>query len=150
MPAFKILFCLFSSMHSLQLELKPSKYLFLIYSVLHIGAILCVVFANLHYFWKASCFSIILINFAVFYFKSRRWTSILWDKKMGWELVNSGQKIGVRLKGDSIRTKWIIILNFRCKVFPYFYSYIIFPDTISRCNFRRLQMVLLTQPWEDA
>jgi hypothetical protein len=109
-------------MQNLHLELKPSRYLLFIVLILHLGAILCIVLANLSYLCKAACILVTIINIAVFYFKRKRWTHLSWNKKEGWKLVNAKQDISVQLEGDSIRMKWVIILNFRCKDFPCYLS----------------------------
>jgi len=129
-------------MQSLHIDLKPSRYLFVLFMLLHGGAIVCIAMAELSYLWKLLAFLIIAISFMVCYHASRRWSHLSWENKV-WKLSSPKQNITLLLCNDSIRTEALLILNFRSKVFPYFLSLIIFPDTMSKENFRRLSVLLL-------
>lgn len=136
-------------MQNLILDLKPSKILFTILLILHSGAIMCLSYAALPDYLKIVLVIICTFSLATLILDSQKARKISWDCYKGWCVHKlGGELMQVQLHHSSLRTRWLVILNFKTERVTEFLSFLIFPDTISPEIFRQLRVNLLRNQGE--
>jgi hypothetical protein len=132
------------------LELKSSKIFAGILIFIYGGSFICLNLSSLSIWIKIVLALIIAVSFLISLNKFillRSADSILnikSDKKNQWYLMNrSAELMTGQLCGDSICTRWLVILNFRIiAAKKKNLSLLIFPDSIDAENFRKLRAYL--------
>lgn len=128
----------------IRFDLQSSFQLNLLLNVIHGGAILSVFFTNLHWLIQCSLILVCLFNLIKSHYQSSKWKTIFYLPHEGWELQDKyGESYKAYLLGNSIRSRWIVILNYRI-INTYFpISIVIFPDRMIGNSFYRLRFYLL-------
>jgi hypothetical protein len=116
---------------------------------MHLGAITCLLAAKLSNFIQVLGICSIMVSFIYCHFRLHQWTELNLSRDQSWHIANAHQRLMLKLARSNILTSKIIILNFQRHDFPYFLSLVIFPDTLSPVDFRRLQFNLLRYRPED-
>lgn len=128
------------------LELQSSKILALILIAVHGGALMSLNISSLPIAIRMILAALIVLSGVLTlnkYHFLQNIVGIKTDKKNQWSLINSsGEIISAQLKGDSICTQWLVILNFRVQDVKKIYSIVILPDSLDHDNFRRLRAYL--------
>ncbi len=133
----------------MQLDIHPSRYLLALILLVHIAASLCVLALPLQW-WAMLLIDICLLgsfiyNYQKYVARRNKQTIVkVWiDEKQTWQaLLRGGEVLTVKLLGDSISSKMLVILNFQVMAGPQKnkkYSVIIFPDSVTKISFRRLK-----------
>ena len=136
-------------MHPQHLELQSSKIFAAILIFIYGGALICLNLSSLSIWLKIILTLFIIVTFLIslnklILFKSAESIMIIKaDKKNQWNLINrSGEFFSAKLCGNSICTRWLVILNFRVHEVNKILSLLIFPDSIDAEDFRRLRAYL--------
>lgn len=130
-------------------ELKPSKFLFIFYASLHLGA----VFISFWFIKPNSLrYALILFSIGSFLFilvrvgllgVTNNIVKIACNSSNQWMLQNSkGRCWEAQLSGDSVNTLHFVLLNFKEKSKKLRRSLLIFPDAMEKADFRRLRIFL--------
>lgn len=136
-------------MPKIQLEIKTSHWLLLLIIGSHLGAALAMTWSA-----ESSCKPIIIsMIFVSLLINARKFVWLVSQRAIisirelpdgYWQLINrQGQKWQAKLCGDSLRTTFLIILNFAVNGRRRVCSVPIFLDAIGEEQFRRLSLYLL-------
>lgn len=136
-------------MPPLLLELQSSRIFAVILIFIYGGALICLNLSSISIWLKIILTLFITVSFLMslnkfILFKSAEAImSIKTDKKNQWSLIKrSGEVVSARLYGDSICTRWLVILNFRLYDVNKRLSLLIFSDSADAEAFRRLRAYL--------
>lgn len=131
------------------IELRPSKIFAAILILIYSGATICLNISSLPMNLKIiftvfiTIMFIFNINKIILLRNVKSLIAIQADKKHQWHLIDrSGEIVSAQLCGDSICTRWLVILNFRLNGVKKILSLLIFPDSTAAENFRRLRVYL--------
>lgn len=129
--------------------LKPSRFFLSLFIAVHLFSVMCLLLTTISIQWK-----ILAILFLVTH------GFIMWQRKISlrdknaivtinyhrdgeWQLQNRrGVYANAILCGDSVVTRWLIILNFKVVATRKIVSVIIFPDSVDTDTLRRLRVFL--------
>ncbi len=133
-----------------RLELRPSSKLIGLLILIHFGAAICAGLSNCPFWIKITLIIFCPISFFKVWFKylppSTRAITYLWEDADGeWKLQNGrGEIKSASLKGSSLVTRFLIILNFKVADQRLIFPVVLFPDTLDVSDFRRLSVYLHT------
>lgn len=136
-------------MHLQNLELQSSKIFAFILIIMHAGAIMGINFSSIP-IWVKLLLSIIVvinafisINKFVLLLNPQSILGLSVNQQGQWHLMaRNGDVIAAQLCGDSICSRWLVILNFTLEGLKKRTSLLIFPDSIEADHFRQLRAYL--------
>lgn len=131
------------------IELRPSKIFAVILILIYSGATICLNLSAVPIYLKIIFTLFIMIIFLfnfnkIVLLKNEKSLQVITaDKKHQWHLINRAGKIfSAQICGDSICTRWLVILNFRVTGIKKILSILVFPDATTTEDFRRLRAYL--------
>jgi hypothetical protein len=136
---------------TLQLNLHPSRYLLAFILLSHVGAMLCLLALSLQW-WAMLGIEACLVGSFIYTVQKyimrtapSTITKVWVDDQDKWVCLQRNKEIlSVALKGDSVCSNWLVILNFEDspdlgKRTPKKYSVLVFPDSVTKTEYRRLK-----------
>lgn len=128
------------------IELRPSKIFAAILILIYSGAAICLNLSTITIYLKI-IFTLFIMTMFLFHFnkmvllKNNKSLGVIKaDKKHQWQLIDrSGEIFFAQLCGDSICTRWLVILNFRVTGIKKILSILVFSDSTTTEDFRRLR-----------
>lgn len=136
-------------MHTPHLDLQTSKLYLTLVSFLHFIAILSILFSSMPILLKVIisiiCFTswIFILHRYVLMLSTKSIVSAKLEKDLSWILVDKlGRAELATLQKNSLCTRWLVILNFKYVNRFFEVPLVIFPDSITKENFRRLHVYL--------
>jgi hypothetical protein len=131
------------------LNLKPSLTFALFLLLAHIGAMVCILFLVI--FWWAKLLLLLFCVASLIYWlhyqvllKSKNSIIKLWQHSDGeWSLLNrAGQTLRAQLRGDSVVTRYWVLLNFNLVEKRKRTSVMLCADAVPTDTFRQLRVWL--------
>lgn len=128
----------------LELQLMPSRFQRRYFVFIYLLVACSILLLPVQIIIKLTAIFLLLL-FAVYYFRYlQRFDRLVWMQGNHWLLLRGGTQLEARLLDDSIRTSWLVILNFRIvsALRPSLVSVVIWPDSLPAEMFRRLKVRL--------
>lgn len=136
---------------SVNLSINSASRIFIaLMGFIHMGAIVCVLFLDIFLWIKLGFVAVIIINFIYTLYRNvlqhKKSIVKVWQVTSGeWQLVtHKGELLKAHLRGDSVVTRYLIILNFSLQGTWRRKTLLLFPDMFDRQTFRRLRVQLLS------
>jgi hypothetical protein len=119
-------------------HLKPSRqhYYYLVF--IHAFALCCAVFFYQSIVLQCALVIFILMNFCYCLHK-RQYTTITTIQYINHTTWKLNHSIDVLLQGNSVLTKYIVVMHFKAVFTGIKYSVLIFPDMLSKADFKILR-----------
>jgi hypothetical protein len=132
------------------IALKPSWIWSVFLLLMHIGAVFCILFLAIPNLIKILLVLFCILSFSYWFrqqviLKNKNSIVKLWQERDGeWSLLNyAGQTLRAQLRGDSVVTRYWVLLNFNLIEKRKRISVMLCPDALPTNTFRQLRVWLL-------